>query len=40
MRKIMSRGRNKRDFKRKASYVNSANMARICVRGGQRHPGL
>lgn len=40
MRRILGRRKNKRDFRRKASYVNSANMARTCVRGGQRHPGL
>ena len=38
MRKIMRRRANKRDFRRKAGYVNSANMARTCVRGGERHP--
>jgi len=39
MRKIMRRRANKRDFRRKAGYVNSLNMARTCARGGERFPG-
>lgn len=35
-RKIMSKKANKRDFRRKGSYVNSKNYVRSLMRGGQR----
>lgn len=35
-RKTMSKRSNKRDFRRKASYVNGRNYVRSTMRGGQR----
>lgn len=35
-RKIMSKRANKKDFRRKASFVNGRNYVRSTMRGGQR----